>query len=407
MGTINTMPFTVAQLLNPPTYDEVKTTVFDRLEAAGFTAIRSYAPESLPIGLVETESQTLDQENQAGAFVVKSGYNSLAEKDALDELSHELYDDERNPGTQAQGFVTLSDPRSQGPFTLSPLSVSFSRGVGGLVYNGVNPNGVDPLVLPKGGSVNVYVQAEAVGSDYNAGVGEINTFTRGRLTGVVATNPAGWQSGIFGVSGTNPEEDPSLRARNTTKWGTLSQFKPTTMVQSGYENAARNASNQVTRVRVVTNADLTDPGKVDVIIAGDAGALSVGVVATVQIALAPLQLGGPNIAETAKCVVTSAVNLAVTVAGIVTVDAVFNTPAFLAQINIDLATWFKSFLIGGGKLGRVSYERILGIVSFRAGLTNNVVLDATNVTVNGGTSDLPIAFNQVPVLTSLLTLQSL
>jgi hypothetical protein len=55
----------------------------------------------------------------------------------------------------------------------------------------------------------------------------------------------------------------------------------------------------------------------------------------------------------------------------------------------------------------VSYERIIGILTYRAGLSNSIVLDATSITINGGTSDLPIAFNQVPVpdFTSL-TLQA-
>lgn len=401
------LTFTVAQLLNPPSYDDVKSTVYTRLEAAGFTAIRSYAPESLPVGLVETESQALDEENQSAAFIVASGYNDLAEDDALDEVSRELYDDTRNPGAQAQGFVTLSDPKNQGPFTFSPLSLSFSRGTGGLVYNGVAPNGVDPLVLPKGLSVDVYVLAEAVGSTYNAGVGEINTFTRGRLSGVVVTNPSGWQVGTYGISGTDPESDPNLRQRNRTKWGTISQFKPSTTVPSGYENAARNADSSVTRVNVLTNLDLTDPGRVDVITAGDAGALGPTIVAAVQNAIAPVGTGGPNIPETAKCVVSSAINLAVTVAGIVIVDAAYNTAAFLAQINADLTAWFKSFLIGGGKLGKVSFERIMGIINFRGGLSNTIILDATSVTVNGGTSDLAIAYNQVPILTSTLVLQSI
>lgn len=399
--------FTVNELLNPPSYEDVKSTVYTRLEAAGFTALGSYAPESLPVCLVETESQALDQQNQASAFIVASGYSDLAEAVALEELSDQVYDNQRESGVKARGFVTLSDPRNLGPFTFSPLSVSFRRGPGGLVYNGVAPDSVDPLVLPKGLTKNVYVEAEDIGAVYNAGVGEIDTFSRGVLAGVTVFNPANWQADQYGLSGTDAESDSNLRQRNRTKWGTLSQFKPTTMVQNGYENVARNADAQVTRVSVLTNLDLTDPGRVDVIIAGAAGALGGGVVATVQIALSETQTGGQNITETARCVVTSAVNLPVFVSGAVLVDATYNTPTFLAQINSDLATWFRSFLIGGGKLGRVSYERILGIISYRAALTNSIVLDATNVEVNGDTEDLPIAYNEVPILTSTLTLQSL
>jgi len=401
------MALTVEQLLNPPTYEEVKQETFDRLEAAGFTAIESYAPESLPVALVEVESRAQDQENQAGAYVVAQGYNQTASDSGLDNLSEQLFDDFRFLGVKASGFVTLSDPRGLGPFKFSPLSVGFSVGIGGLEYSGVAPNGVDPVTIPRGGSARVYVEAADVGSDYNAGVGEIDTWVRGTLAGVTVTNPSGWQADQYGASGTPAEEDASLQRRNVTKWGTLSQFKPTTMVQSGYEAAARNASQEVTRVRVETNLDLTDPGRVDVIVAGEAGALAPSVVAAVQLALSPTQTGGPNISESARCAATSAVNLAVTVSGTVIVEATYNNAAFLATVNRNLATWFGSFLIGGGRLGRVSYERVLGLISLPAGTTNSVVLDATDVKINGGTQDLAIQYNQVPVLTSQLVLQSI
>lgn len=400
--------FTVDELLNPPTYDEVKTGVYDGLIAAGFTAIRSYSPESLPVCLVETESAAIDQANQTAAFIVQSGYNSLASGDALTRLSSELYRDTRLDGKRARGFVNIVDTRGVGPRTFSAASVSFSRGISGKQYSGVVLAGVpDPVVLPKFGTCRVYVEAVAEGAAYNASVGEINTMIRGIIPGVTVSNPANWQLDAFGVAGADAETDASLQRRNTTKWETNSQYKTSTNTQGAYEHMARSASVEVTRVRVDTNLDLTDPGRADVTIAGPAGAVSAGTVTTVQLAIAPLQVGGGNIPETAKCVVTSAANLVVAVAGLVIVDATYNNATFKAQIVSDLQTWFGSFTIGGGKLGKVSYDRILGILSYRAGLSNNVVLDATGITINGGTGDLPIAYNQVPVpdLTGL-TLQA-
>ena len=400
--------FTVDELLHPPTYDEVKTGVYDALVAAGFTAIRSYAPESLPVCLVETESAAIDQANQTAAFIVQSGYNSLAENDALTRLSSEVYQNFRLAGKRARGFVNVVDTRGVGPRTFSASSVSFSRGINGKQYVGVVLDGVaDPIVLPKFGTCKVYIEAVAEGTAYNASVGEINTMVRGVIPGVTVSNPVNWQLDAYGVAGAEAELDASLQQRNRTKWETNSQYKTSTNTQGAYEHMARTASVEVTRVRVDTNLDLTDPGLVNVTIAGPTGAVSAGTVTTVQMAIAPLQIGGGNIPETAKCVVTSAINFVVAVAGVVIVDAAYNTAAFKAQIVQDLQTWFASFTIGGGKLGKVSYERILGILTYRAGLTNSVVLDATNITINGSTNDLPIAFNQVPVpdFTSL-TLQA-
>ena len=389
--------YSVQDLLNPPTYDQVKEDVYLRMIAAGFTALRSYAPESLPVVMVETESQSVYQWGVAAQFQTQSGYNDLASGAALEELSHEVYADDRLPGVKAQGFLTLTDARSQGPLTFSPLSTAFSVGIGGRQYNGVVPVGTpDNVTIPLGGSAKVYVQAAEVGAGYNVGEGSINTFVRGRLTGVTVTNTTGWQSDAYGASGTDPETDPDLQQRNRTKWGTLPQYKTNTMVPSGYENMARNASPQVTRVAVLTNLDLTDPGLVSVIIVGATNPLPSDVVATVQAAISPMTTGGGYIPETARCVVSAAPVLSVVVVATIYVDPTYNTASFLQQVKDDLTTWFDGFLIGGGKLGLVSYDRIVGVMSYRAGLTQQTVIDIQNATINGGTSDLTIAYDQVP-----------
>ena len=155
--------YSVQDLLNPPTYDQVKEDVYVRMIAAGFTALRSYAPESLPVVMVETESQSVYQWGVAAQFQTQSGYNDLASGAALEELSQQLYADERLPGVKAQGFLTLTDARSQGPLTFSPLSTAFSVGTGGRQYNGVVPVGTpDNVTIPLGGSAKVYVQAAEV-----------------------------------------------------------------------------------------------------------------------------------------------------------------------------------------------------------------------------------------------------
>lgn len=398
--------FTIAQLLNPPAYDTVKTDVYTRLEAAGFTSIQSFAPESLPVAMVETEAQNLDQVNQTAAFLTASAYNDTATGDALAELAREVYQVDKQPGTFAQGYVKLSD-HGQGPFDFDPTSVSVSTGDGGgKVFNGIAVGGVTTLTLAKNGTVKLYVQAEAIGAAYNVAAGTIKSFSRGPLAGVTITNPPGWQADQYGVTGVNPESDSNLRQRDRTQWGLLSQFKASTVVQSGYEKMARDADPQVTRVRILTNLDILDPGRVDVVIAGNSGALSPTVVAAVQNFTAPLQTGGPKIPETAKVVVSSALNLTVTLTGVIVVDPAYNTQSFLDQINANLTAWFASFLIGGGKLGSVSYDRVVGIIMLPAGNSNTIIYDGSNVKINGMTDDLPIAYNEVPVLVSQLQLQA-
>jgi hypothetical protein len=391
------LTFTVAGLLAPPSYDTVKQGTFQSLINAGFTAIQSYAPTSLPVALVESESAAQDQFNQEAAFIVQAGYNTMAAGDALTLLSSEVYQNDRLPGNQARGFFTITDTRGVGPRTFSAASVAFA--VGALQFNGVvigatatAPAVADPVTLPKNGSCKVYVQAAAVGDQYNLGAGSTIAMTKGVIPGVTVSNAANWQQDQYGVVGTPQQGDPQLQQENTTQWETLSAGA----TPGRYANAALKNS-EVTRVRTDTNLDLTDPGRIDVTIAGPAGGVSGAAVTAVQLSLAPNQIGGPNIPETAKVVVTSAANLVVAVAGVLVVDGNYNNATFLQQVVGDLQTWFSSFLIGGGKLGKVSYDRIVGILTYRAGLTNGVVFDGSNITVNGGAVDLPIAYNQVPI----------
>jgi len=91
---------------------------------------------------------------------------------------------------------------------------------------------------------------------------------------------------------------------------------------------------------------------------------------------------------------------------VIVVDPAYNTQSFLDQINANLTAWFASFLIGGGKLGSVSYDRVVGIIMLPAGNSNTIIYDGSNVKINGMTDDLPIAYNEVPVLVSQLQLQA-
>ena len=161
--------FSIQQLLNPPPYDTVKSDVLTRLEAAGFTSIRSLSPEAGPIAFVETESQTLDSVNKSAAFLTQSTLNDLASGDALAELSDQVYQNPKREGTRARLFVTLTDT-GQGPFTFDVSTVGFSTGIGGKVFNGVAAeidsfgNLVTTKTLAKNGTAKVYVDAEQLGA---------------------------------------------------------------------------------------------------------------------------------------------------------------------------------------------------------------------------------------------------
>ena len=147
---------------------------------------------------------------------------------------------------------------------------------------------------------------------------------------------------------------------------------------------------QVKKTVVYTNLDIFDPGRVDVIIAGSAGPLGPSTVAAVQNYIAPAQVGGSRIPETARAVVSSALANVVVISGILYVQATFNTPAFQASVVANVGAFFADLPIGA----LVSQERIIEVLLYPAGLSAGVIVDAT---ITSPTADITLAYNEVAV----------
>jgi phage-related baseplate assembly protein len=235
-----------------------------------------------------------------------------------------------------------------------------------------------------------------VGAAYNVAPGSINFFSRGVLPGVTVTNPVDWLTRYAsGQAGTNEETDDQLRDRDRSKWGTLGTGSP----ERAYRYWAQTASQSVKKVAVFTNLDLFDSGRVDVFVAGNSGAVGPAVVAAVQNYIAPQQVGGSLIPETAKCVVSSAVQVNVNVTATIFVQAAYNTAAFAAQIDDALLTYFQALDIGAF----ISTDRVAQVMLSPAGLSPGVILDAT---VTSPLTNVQLAYNEVAALTGVRTLVS-
>ena len=128
----------------------------------------------------------------------------------------------------------------------------------------------------------------------------------------------------------------------------------------------------------------------DVIIAGSAGPVSPSTVAAVQNYIAPAQVGGSRIPETARAVVSSALANVVVISGILYVQATFNTPAFQASVVANVGAFFADLPIGA----LVSQERIVEVLLYPAGLSAGVIVDAT---ITSPTGDITLAYNEVAV----------
>lgn len=400
-------PATFAELRTPKSNAQNKTRLLGDLVSIGVQGVWSWDSGSVPSALVEIEARALTDYQAATKIVAEGGLNSTATGDALTLHAREVYENDRVPGRFTVARLLLTDAAFAGPFTFGAESCSFSVGQGGLLYHGTGGS----RTLPQGGSIYLDVISDAPGAQYaQVAVNAITFFARGVLPGVTVTNDATWLTGAGAQAGTSDESDERLRQRNAAQWGTLPALMqaggtgPQGATASGvpamgYKKWALDADPTVTRVAVHSNLDMLDPGRVDVILAGSAGAVPPGTVLAVQNAIAPSQIGGARIPETARCVASSAANVTVNVSGTIYVQREYNTAAFQAQIASDVGAYAASLDIGA----YVSWERLLEVVIYRAGLSPGVIVDVQNFSPS---ADLQLAFNQVAQIALALTLVS-
>ena len=375
--------YTYAQLIAPTDQAAHKTVILQALQDAGFTGAFTWQSGTSPLAFVETQADAVTRFDANAAILAKGALSDEAEDDTLTVLSDQVYDNQRMAGRSTRGRLLLVDAASVGPFTFQAESVSFSIGRGGRLYNGYGGT----VTLPRAGQLLLNVESDETGAIYAlAPAGTITYFARGVLPGVTVTNQTDWLSGADAQVGTDDESDPRLRTRNRSKWGSLGAGSP----ESAYRSWALAADPQVQRVAVLANVNMLDPGVATVLIAGTSGALGGSVVAAVQNAIAPAQIGGELIPETARAVVASAVNRTITISGVIYVQREYNTTAFQAGVAADVATFFADMDIGQ----LVSWERCLEVITQRAGLSARVIYNVENFAPS---ADVPLLYNEVAV----------
>ena len=398
------VPVTFASLRTPQSVADNKLALLNALAALGFPAL-SWETGSVPSGLVEVQASALTDFQEAEKLISEGGLNSFAEGEALTELANEVYDNQRQQGLVTIGYITLTDTANAGPYVFTATSVSFSIGLGSsIIFNGVADavTGASQITVPKGGSVDIIIQAQSVGSAYNVGVGTITAFVRGVKPGVSVTNPSDWLSKYASAQqGTDVETDPQLRDRDVSKWGTLGTGSPEKAYRLWATTATEGfpAIQQVKKCVVYSNLDILDPGRVDVIVAGSAGPLGPTVVSAVQNYIAPMQIGGERIPETARAVVSSALGNSVAVIATLYVQATFNTPAFQTTVLANLQAYFADLPIGA----LVSRERIIEVLLYPAGTSSGVITDAD---MSSPVTDVQLAYNEVAVAVPTITFVS-
>lgn len=363
-------PFSFADLRSPRPRAEVKASIYRDLVDQGFSAEQSWEDGTVPSALIETEAGAIANFELARREELYSGNNEWASGDALTEHSRQVYGNERRSGRRAILRLRLTDGGA-GPFTFDPASVSWSVGKGGLLFDGIP----DPLLaagaptsvtVPLNGSAYLYVQAAEEGIAYNVGTGRVDTPARGILPGVSGTNPSDALTAPGARPGADPEGDASLKPRNRAQWFTLGTGSP----RPAYEKWVRDADVSITRVETFRNVDLLDPGTVTILIAGDAGGLPPTVVLAAQNAVSAGQVGGARIPETARAVVSSAVNWPILISGIVYVPGEYNSASFRSQVAENVRALERAYRIGA----KISSARLKEAVCFVAGLDPDIIV---------------------------------
>ena len=365
------------------------------LSGKGFPSL-SWEDGAVPLGLVEIQAEAKTESQAGQQIVAEEGLNSFATGESLTLHSDETYDNQRQTGVSTVGYVTLTDASNAGPIPFFATAMSASVGVGGtIVFDGVADalTGSTQVTIPRSGSRDVIVMARGSGAAWNVAAGTINVIARGGMTGVTVTNPSDWLSKYAGSrQGVDPEKDDKLRTRNTSRWATPGAGSPA----KAYTYWAMTADEQVTKAEIVSNYDIFDPGRVDVIVAGAAGPVGAGVVSNVQNYIAAQQVGGDRIPETARAVVSSALGVTVTITATIYVQGAFNTAAFQATIAANVSAFFADLRIGA----LVSRERLIQVLLSPAGLSAGVITDAT---ITAPPADVQLAFNEVAVPSLSLT----
>ena len=325
----------------------------------------SWESDSVPRAILETEADALADLSTQIANVASGGILDLSSGDWLTLLAHHLYGRDRYASTPTRGNLTLTNPAGAG-------SISISAGQLWAMSNaGLRYTNTAAATLPAGPStLSLAFAAERPGAAYNTVPGQIQTLVTS-LPGVTVTNGSGWIT----TQGTDTESDALLRQRCRDAWASIGAGS----TAATYELWAREATSEITRV--LANPDPSIAGRVDVLIAGPAGAVSSGTIATVLAYL--LQ----RIPLCTDLDVESATNVPVALAGTVFVTGgAAGEAAARAAISAAMIELGASVPIRG----TLYQSQIEGAIQDAANVRN---VDLTSPTI-----DTPMGSTGVPVI---------
>ncbi len=342
---------------------------------------------STALTMMELFADALADIDGVNAELAKGGFNSLASGRWLEMLAAELYLNAKLFGTKTQGTVRLTAAAGAGPYSIVAGQVWVST-AGGVRFVNTAAG-----TLPLAGTLDLTFEAELSGTGHNVANATI-TVLQTALAGVTVNNPDPGSGSWITIQGTDDESDAALQERDRQKWPTLAVAAN----DDGYERFAKDATapgsgvTQVTRARA--SASVATPGRVDLLVAGSAGAVNGATVTAVQTYV------DARTALTSVVVVASAVNKAITITGTVKVKTAQAATA-QAAAEADLAALASGTDIGAAE--GVPLEFILAAITGPLAADGSNSRGITNMSLSAPSADVALAATEVPTFTLNLT----
>lgn len=251
-------------LIKLPTRAEILDKFIGLLRLGGFP-VASWHSGSFQKHTVETESTLFTDISALIQKVAKGGSIRYAAEvaDEWVDLAAEFFGETRNPAVYTQGKYRLYDRGGVGPITINPGVFWVGNADASLRFVNIDAT---PKVLPLNGSVELTIQAERPGSQWNVAVGALSEILTPQ-PGTEGSNEADLTTGTWITQqGTDRESSLSLVDRCLAKWATLGSGAN----DGAYLYHASAASPEVVRRRVYSPYG----GAVRVVVAGPSGPIS-------------------------------------------------------------------------------------------------------------------------------------
>lgn len=336
--------------------------------------VTAWQEGSTPLTMIELDAEGMENFSATQQAIALGGFLATAKGPWMDLLLDSVYDLQRGLGLVTLGNIVLTDSASAGPFTITINQLWFGT-VGGLRYNNTMGG-----TLAKGGTLTLPIQSEQKGSRYNVAAGAISVMLTS-LAGVTVTNPNPLGGSWITQSGADIESDSQAQVRARARWPALGSGQP----NESYDLWAKTASPSVTRTREYP--DVSNPGTVQVYLAGNAGAVDGSVVAAVQTYIDNFVM------FTSVANVQSATPNSINVTGTLYVAA-GNETAAAAAVSQNLAALFNSGIntkgdsLPGIDIGGVVYlDQIREQIMLAPG-ARNVPLSAPSGDTSLGSTDV-------------------